>query len=139
MLCWFNSFGYGDDEWNASVLETFANATSPGGVVLINTLSAAHIAEYLEGRVHEEVTPTTDGAIVERSSFDVVEQRLVTVRSRAGSPESSGVVASVRLYDDRAWTVMLERAGFTDVSFEPRLMPTNADAEFEVTVVATRR
>jgi SAM-dependent methyltransferase len=139
VLCWFNSFGYGDDEWNAEVLEAFARAMRAGGTLLINTLDVASISAFLDGGVHEEASTTTDGVIVERSSFDALKRRLVTVRSRAAAKHDNGVTASVRLYNRREWTEILEGAGFCNVAFEPRSAPTNADAEFEVTVVATKR
>ena len=139
VVCWFNSFGYGDDEWNAAVLDAFAHATRPGGVVLINTLDVVPIREYLNGRVHEEISTTAGGLMVERSSFDLDEQRLVTVRAHAGASDESGVVASVRLYEREAWVHLLEGAGFSDVTFHARTAPTNADADFELTVLATKR
>lgn len=135
VVCWFNSFGYGDDRANAALLGTFADALAPGGTLLVNTLAVEVIEQAFVDGPHVERQVLDGVHYVETTTFDRATAQLSTRREVDGVHTAT---ASVRLYEPSEWRAMLDAAGFRDVTFERRVAASSADAEAEVTVKARR-
>ena len=112
VVCWFTSFGYFDDETNASVLRGFHRVLAPGGVLVVDTLCHdAFVRSFTEAP--EAIVVDVDGDLmIDRNTFDVETGSFVCQRVMLRAGERTEARFTVRLPTVPEWHRMLADAGF---------------------------
>lgn len=109
--CFWESFGYFDDDGNRGFLESVARTLKPGAKFVMDT----HIIEtMLPGINRRDWTRLEDGTLVlERRAYDHITSSVIRRWTVIGEHERAEAVITVRLYTYRELVALLESAGFT--------------------------
>jgi SAM-dependent methyltransferase len=114
VVCWFNSFGYFDDEGNRAVLSEFHRVLRPQGRLLIDTLHHDGVVRHFTAAPDATVTSARDGEdlMVDAATFDPVLGRIEVNRTcvRDGTVRRSAYV--LRMPTLPEWQSWLTSAGF---------------------------
>jgi len=119
-VCWFNSFGYFEDDENRAVLAEFRRVLRPGGRLLLETLHHDGFIRHFTAAPDATVVEADGDTMVDVTDFDVDSGRLVTRRTvfRGASVRRSSHF--VRLPTVPEWRSWLAGAGFSASSFTDR-------------------
>jgi len=119
-VCWFNSFGYFDDDDNLQVLREYRRVLRPGGVLIVETLHHDGFVRHFTAAPDATVVEVDGDTMVDVTEFDVETGRLVTRRTVHRGAEVRRSVHSVRLPTVPEWRQWLDRAGFAAAAFADR-------------------
>ncbi|MEJ2719270.1 MAG: methyltransferase domain-containing protein, partial [Deltaproteobacteria bacterium] len=125
-----NSFGYFDSmEDDLRVLKEVARVLKPWGRLLIDLADGEHLKEHFQKRTWEWIDRNL--FVCRERSLSVDCERLVS--REVVTHVSKGVVAdhfyAERLYSRESICMLLERAGFSDMSFPAELSPDSERAQ----------
>lgn len=111
-VCWWGSFGYFDDEGNASFLEAIHRSLRPGGKLLIDSPGIEVLLSNWQARDWARVG---DAILLEERRFDAPSSRLEGKWTLLRDGVESVWTSSVRMYTLRELTDVCRSAGFSDV------------------------
>jgi SAM-dependent methyltransferase len=130
--CVGNSFGYLDDEGNATFLEAVANALEPGGRFVLETpMVLENLLRHLQPRGWWQVG---DMRLLVANTYDPERQRLEIEYTFVSDGLVDVRAGSHRAYSYRELTELLERSGFAVATAEPWTRDAHT-----VTFIGTRR
>jgi len=111
-VCWFNSFGYFDDDENRQVLAEFHRVLAPGGALVVDALHHDGFVRHFTEAPDAVVTEVGDDAMVDVTEFDPVRGRLETVRTVHRDGQVRRSTHFVRMPTVPEWMDWLAGAGF---------------------------
>ncbi len=110
-FCYWESFGYFDDNGNRAFVNAVARSLKPGARFVVDT----HIIETLLPRIHiRDWSHVGDLLVLEERSYDHLESRVHRSWTFIREGHMENRVVAFRLYTYRELCRLFEEAGFTD-------------------------
>lgn len=140
IYCFWESFGYFDDQGNEDFLRAVYGALKPGGKFLVDTHIMETILQGIRGRDWSRVG---DSIVFEERKFDHIESRLtrewIIVKQGQTQTEMERKLLTFRMYSYRELCTLLTKIGFTKCEgyYPLRPIPFQYGA-FRLNLVATK-
>jgi len=114
-VLWFNTFGFLDDQGNATVLSELRRVLRPGGVLVVDTLNRDAVVRHHTAAPDVVVVDVGGDLQLDASAIDVLSGRLVVDRTIVRSASVFRSSFSQRLLTVPEWRRLLADSGFADV------------------------
>ncbi|MBX3080283.1 MAG: class I SAM-dependent methyltransferase [Anaerolineae bacterium] len=111
-ICWWDSFGFLDEDGNAAHLKAIYQALRPGGRLVLETHVAESIFAKLPARTWEWLG---DLLVMEELGFDHEQTRLLRRWTFMRDGVTERKLISVQIYTYRALIALLKWVGFTQI------------------------
>jgi SAM-dependent methyltransferase len=111
-VSWFTSFGYWEDDGCRAVLEGYARALEPGGLLLLEMQNRDRLLRHL---LPTTVQQAGDDFMIDRHTFDPAANRIHTDRTFVVGGERRHTEYAIRLFTATELAGWLRDAGFADV------------------------
>ena len=117
VVCWYTSFGYGDDDDCRRTLSEFHRVLRPGGTVAIETMHHDGAVRHFTAAPDAVVVTRGDDAMIDTSRFHPLTGRMVTDRTVHRDGRVSRTSHFIRLPTPPEWVAWLTGAGFSNIRF----------------------
>jgi SAM-dependent methyltransferase len=136
VCCWYTSFGYFDDETNRTVLSEVRRALRPGGALLLDLDSKAHLER---SRLATQTRERGDDLMVEQFRLDPSSSRIRAMRTVVRDGEVRRSSYFVRLFGDDELREWLSDCGFVDIElFDEHAAPYSRATSRRMVAIARR-